>query len=259
MEARDAVEVAAGVGVAGDRYAAGAGFWRDARVSRDLTLIEGEVADEVGLVPGEARRNLTTRGVALNDLVGRLVWVGDVLIRGTCLCEPCLHLEEVTRKTLLRALVHRGGLRSDVLLGGTIRVGDPVEPVDEQQGVGVLVVRGGRVLLGRRLSEHGHGTWSCPGGKPADGESAIECAVRELREETGLAAPGGRVVAETLDGFPESRLVYRTRFVVVDADGEPEAHEPDKTEEWSWFAWDDLPEPLFRPVASFVASGVGQR
>jgi 8-oxo-dGTP diphosphatase len=256
MEARSAVEVEAGVGVAGDRYAAGAGFWQDGRVSRDLTLIEAEVAEEVGLAPGEARRNVTTRGVALNDLVGALVWVGAVLARGAGLCEPCKHLEEVTGKPLLRPLVHRGGLRADVVVGGTIRGGDPVEPVEERQGVGVLVARGGRVLLGRRLGAHGHGTWSCPGGKPDDGESPVECALRELREETGLAASGGRVVAETLDGFPESRLVYRTRFVAVDVDGEPRAREPDKTDEWSWFAWDDLPEPLFRPVASLVASGL---
>jgi 8-oxo-dGTP diphosphatase len=256
MERRERIDVEAGVGVPGDRYAAGAGFWQDARVSRDLTLIEAEAVQEVGLVPGEARRTVTTRGVALNGLVGRTFWIGDVLARGTGLCEPCRHLEELTGKPLLRPLVHRGGLRADVVVSGAIAVGDVLEPVEEQQGVGVLVVRGRRVLLGRRLGAHGHGTWSFPGGKPLAGESTVACGLRELREETGLDAPSARPVAETLDGFPESRLVFRTRFVVVeDAAGEPRACEPDKTAAWGWFEWPQLPQPLFRPVASLLAKG----
>ena len=109
MEARSLVDIVAGAGVRGDRYAGGIGFWRDDRVSRDLTLVEAEVVDELELVPGETRRNVTTRGVALNGLVGRTFWIGDVLARGSSLCEPCRHLEEVTVKRLLRALVHRGG------------------------------------------------------------------------------------------------------------------------------------------------------
>src|SRR5919204_6460520 len=119
----------AGVGLLGDRYAAGAGYWRDARVSRDLTLVEAETIDELGaagveLSPGELRRNVTTRGVRLNDLAGKLFWLGGVLCRGTELCEPCRHLEELTGKPLLRPLVHRGGLRAKLLGSGTITVGD---------------------------------------------------------------------------------------------------------------------------------------
>jgi MOSC domain-containing protein YiiM len=127
-------EAVAGAGLRGDRYADGAGYWRDARVSRDLTLVEGEVADEVG-VPGELRRNVTTRDVRLNDLVGRTFWVGDVLCRGTELCEPCRHLEELTGKRLLRDLVHRGGLRARILSGGVLRVEDPIEMAEELDGV----------------------------------------------------------------------------------------------------------------------------
>lgn len=210
----------------------------------------------LGLAHGETRRNITTRGVDLNTLVGHTFWIGDVLARGTGLCEPCRHLEEVTGKRLLRPLVHRGGLRADLLSSGTIGVADAIECVDQQEGVGVLAVRGARVLAGRRLSPHGRGTWSIPGGKPVHGESPVGCAVRELQEETGLRASGGRVVAETLDGFPESRLVFRTRFVLVDtADGEPQPCEPEKTAEWRWFDWPALPRPLFRPVRSLVRSG----
>jgi ADP-ribose pyrophosphatase YjhB (NUDIX family) len=245
----------AGVGLAGDRYSTGAGYWRDSRVSRDLTLVEAEVLEELVLEPGETRRNVTTRGVRLDELVGETFWLGDVLCRGTGLCEPCRHLEEVTGKQLLRPLLHRGGLRADLLTGGTLRVGDAVEPVAQQDGVGVLVVQDGKVLLGRRLVAHGYGTWSLPGGKPEPGESPEQCALRELREETGLQGSGPRVVAETVDGFAASRWVFRTRFVEVDAAGEPQAREPGKTRAWSWFDWSRLPRPLFQPLASLLAAG----
>jgi 8-oxo-dGTP pyrophosphatase MutT (NUDIX family) len=251
----------AGTGLVGDRYARGAGYWRDARVSRDLTLVEAEVVDEllgagIAVAPGELRRNVTTRGIRLNDLIGRLFWLGDVLCRGTSLCEPCRHLAELAGKPLLRPLVRRGGLRADLLSSGTLRPGDTVEPVEEQAGVGVLVVRGRRVLLGRRRAAHGRGTWALPGGKPRAGESAAACALRELREETGLRGSRTRIVAETLDGFPDSRLVFRTHFVrVEDARGEPVLREPDNAEGWSWHGWKELPQPLFSPVASLVAWG----
>jgi ADP-ribose pyrophosphatase YjhB (NUDIX family) len=255
MEARARVDVAAGVGVRGDRYSRGAGFWRDDRVSRDLTLVEAEVVEELGLRAGETRRNVTTRGIELNGLVGRTFWIGDVLARGTSLCNPCRHLEEVTGRRLLRALVHHGGLRADALTSGRIAVGDSVVAVEEQSGVGAVVVRGGRVLLGRRLSAHGRGTWSFPGGRPEAGETPVATAIRELREETGLVARGGHVVAETLDGFPGSRLLFRTRVVVLDdVRGEPRPREPDTTAAWRWCDWRRLPQPLFRPVASFVAA-----
>jgi ADP-ribose pyrophosphatase YjhB (NUDIX family) len=261
MEAQKRVVVDRRAGVVGDRYATRSGYWRNDRVSRDLTLVEAEVLDELSagglrLAPGETRRNLTTRGVALNDLVGETFWIGRVLARGTGLCEPCGHLEDVTGQGLLRPLVHRGGLRADVLTGGLVRVGDAIEPADELQGVGVIVVRNRRVLLGRRLSRHGRDTWSFPGGKAHGAESALECATRELREETGLVARAGRVVAESVDGFPESRLAFRTRFVLVeDAAGEPRAREPEKNGAWNWFSSDALPEPLFRPVASLISDG----
>jgi ADP-ribose pyrophosphatase YjhB (NUDIX family) len=251
-----------GVGLAGDRYAVAAGFWRDDKVSRDLTLIESEAIEDiertsgVTLAPGEARRNLTTRGVELNPLLGRTFWVGDALCRGTHLCEPCRHLEELTGKHLLRSMVHRGGLRARLLSSALIRVGDAVTAVEEEDGVGVLVLRGSKVLLGRRLSAHGYGTWSFPGGKPQPGEPAQVCALRELREETGIEAANPRPIGLTVDGFSDSRAVFRTTFVRVDAaPGEPVAREPGKTARWEWFDWRALPRPLFLPIESLVARG----
>ena len=126
------VEATAGVGLAGDRNARREGTWRDDRSSRDLTLIEAEsveyLAREHGiqLAPGETRRNITTRGIRLNDLVGKEFWVGEVVARGTKLSEPCAYLQDLVGKPILAPLVHRGGLRADVLTSGRISVGDAI-------------------------------------------------------------------------------------------------------------------------------------
>jgi 8-oxo-dGTP diphosphatase len=125
----------------------------------------------------------------------------------------------------------------------------------ELGGVGVLVLRDGKVLLGRRLSLHGRGTWAPPGGKVEPGETDVEAARRELLEETGLSGAVPRVVAETLDAFPGGET-WRTRWVSMEwVSGEPEVLEPDELDGWGWYSWDRLPGPLFLPMASLVASG----
>ena len=83
----------------------------------------------VQMEPSETRRNIATRGVSLNNLVGRELRVGGATLRGIELCEPCSHMTRLAGKNALRGLVHRGGLRADIVRGGTIRVGDRVEPV----------------------------------------------------------------------------------------------------------------------------------
>lgn len=114
-----------GRGLEGDRYAAGTGTWSDypVRTGIDLTLIEAEVLEAVGLTGAAARRNLVTQGVRLNELVGQRFRVGAVECYGHRLCEPCAHLEQLTG-TSPRALLHRGGLRADILSDGEIAVGD---------------------------------------------------------------------------------------------------------------------------------------
>jgi hypothetical protein len=121
----------AGRGLLGDRYADGTGtFSPSGGRGRDLTLVAAEVLEDVGLDPVEARRNLIVRGVDLEALRGRRFRIGAVECLGQRRCEPCAHLERLTRPGVLRALAHRGGLRADVLRGGDLRVGDPVEALD---------------------------------------------------------------------------------------------------------------------------------
>jgi MOSC domain-containing protein YiiM len=259
MRRVDAVTAIRGVGLDGDRYANGRGHYTDARVSRGLTLIEAEALEaierECGLAfePGETRRNVTSRGVSLDDLIGQLFWIGGVLCEGTAPCPPCKYLADLTGKPLLKPLARRGGLRADVVAGGVIRVGDPITVATARVGVGVVVSHGNAVLLARRRSSHGAGTWSTPGGPPREDETIEECALRELHEETGLVGAQPRLLGETVNHFPESGLIYRTTFVgVAVASGVPRTCEPEKHEVWGWYARDALPAPLFGPVASFV-------
>jgi len=116
------VTAVAGCGLEGDRT-----FRADGqRPGGALTLIEAEVLEDVGLTGPESRRQVVVRGVRLNDLVGRAFRVGEVECVGVELCEPCLHLQSLTRPGIIDDLVHRGGLNADIVAGGTISVGDEV-------------------------------------------------------------------------------------------------------------------------------------
>jgi MOSC domain-containing protein YiiM len=119
-----------GVGLEGDRYALRQGTFFKPEPDYELTLIEAEAIEalkrdyNVELPPGEARRNLVTRGIALNHLVGRDFQIGAVKAHGIRLCEPCDHLQRLTGRQLIKGLRHRGGLRAQILTAGPIRVGD---------------------------------------------------------------------------------------------------------------------------------------
>ena len=126
----------AGRGLAGDRYHAGTGTWSNypVQTGTDLTLIEAEVLEAAGLPGPDARRNLVTRGIRLNELVGQEFMVGDVRLRGVELCEPCLGLGRALASARLPAanvvkwLSHRAGLRADVLSSGVIARGAKITP-----------------------------------------------------------------------------------------------------------------------------------
>ena len=115
-------EAIAGKGIEGDRYF----FAEGARPGLALTLIEGDVVREAGLAPGSTHRQLTVTGTGLNDLVGKKFRVGAIECYGVMLCEPCLHLQELTRPGIIKELVHRAGINADIVVGGEIRVGDAV-------------------------------------------------------------------------------------------------------------------------------------
>jgi MOSC domain-containing protein YiiM len=118
----EAVRAVAGHGLEGDRKFRANG----AKPGQALTLIEAEVLEDVGLTGAESRRQVVVRGVRLNDLVGRRFAVGAVECVGVELCEPCLHLQSLTRPGIIEELAHRGGLNADILNDGTIAVGDAV-------------------------------------------------------------------------------------------------------------------------------------
>ena len=116
------VRAVAGRGLEGDRYF----FANGAGSGEALTLIEAEALEDVGLTGAQSRRQVVVRGGGLNDLVGKRFRVGDVECEGVELCEPCTHLQRLTRPGIIKDLIHRGGLRADILSGGTISVGDKV-------------------------------------------------------------------------------------------------------------------------------------
>jgi hypothetical protein len=126
----ESVQAIAGRGLDGDRYGSERGTFSGPGRGYQLTLVEAEALDELGLPWERARRNVVTRGVTLNPLAGRRFRIGEVECIGRRLAEPCAHLEKVSGPGLLRPLVHRAGLRADITRGGTIRLGDTVEPID---------------------------------------------------------------------------------------------------------------------------------
>jgi len=131
----DEVLAVPGKGLEGDYYFSGRTSKRY-DPGRELTLIEKEALTaienerNISLNPGESRRNIITENVPLNHLVGKEFRVGEVTLKGIRLCEPCLHLSELTKKDVIPALVHRGGLRAQIITRGNIRAGDPVYTID---------------------------------------------------------------------------------------------------------------------------------
>jgi len=121
----DSVRAVAGKGLEGDRHFHAEG----AKPGQALTLVEAEEVATVGLPPGATRRQITVRGVKLNDLVGKRFRVGGVECYGVELCEPCAHLEAMTRPGIVKDLVHRAGINADILTDGTISVGDEITPL----------------------------------------------------------------------------------------------------------------------------------
>lgn len=118
----ESVSAVAGKGLVGDRH-----FTDHAEPGNALTLIEAEVLEDVSLTGAQSRRQVVVRGVRLNDLIGKRFMVGDVECLGVEICEPCRHLQSLTRPGIIKDMIHRGGLNADILTGGTISVGDKIK------------------------------------------------------------------------------------------------------------------------------------
>jgi MOSC domain-containing protein YiiM len=138
MQSVTTVTAVAGRGLEGDRYFKQTGTYSNNPGSgREVTLIESEAIAalareyDIQLPPGLARRNIVTRAVALNHLVGKTFIIGAVVLRGMCLCEPCLHMEKLAAKGAAHGLIHRGGLRAEIVKGGEIRVGERIFASEE--------------------------------------------------------------------------------------------------------------------------------
>jgi MOSC domain-containing protein YiiM len=132
----DNVRAVEGKGLEGDRYFLQQGtFTKPDIPALEVTLIEIEAIEalarekDLTLNPGQARRNLVTQDVPLNHLVGKDFQIGEVVLRGLALCEPCSHLQSLTAEAILDGLRHRGGLRAQVLKGGVLRTGDSIRAV----------------------------------------------------------------------------------------------------------------------------------
>ncbi|WP_458094501.1 MOSC domain-containing protein [Roseomonas sp. WA12] len=135
MQAQQAIELVAGEGIVGDRYRIGTetGFYSEKpEDGRQITLFEAEVLETIlrdykmEILPEEHRRNVTTTGVPLNQLVGKRFRLGECLVEATRLSIPCRHIEEILGKPVFDPMVHRSGLNCRILEGGTLRVGDTV-------------------------------------------------------------------------------------------------------------------------------------
>lgn len=136
MQTLDTAELIPGVGIAGDRYATGKGHYSPVPApDRQITLIEVETLEALArdydlvLSAAECRRNVCTRGVPLNHLVGREFYLGDALLYGARLNVPCKYLEKVTGKKVFEALKHRSGLNCEIRRGARVKIGDRLQPV----------------------------------------------------------------------------------------------------------------------------------
>ncbi len=123
-------------------------------------------------------------------------------------------------------------------------------------GVGVIVIKDNRVLLGKRKASHGEGSWCFPGGHLEFNEEIEDCARREVMEETGIQIKNPRMGTFTNDFFRKEGKHYVTLYVISEHNsGEPKIMEPEKCERWEWFEWNKLPKPLFIPVQNLLRQG----
>lgn len=121
-------------------------------------------------------------------------------------------------------------------------------------GVGILVIKKGKILLGKRKGAHGSGFYSPPGGNLEFKETVEECTIRELNEETGLTPLSIQLGPWTQDVIDDQKHYISLFAIITEFEGEPQLVEPHKCEGWNWYSWDELPMPIFLPLASLIKS-----
>ena len=120
-------------------------------------------------------------------------------------------------------------------------------------GIGVFIIKDGKILFGKRKNAHGDGTWSLSGGHLEFNESWEDCAMRETLEEAGIKIKNIRFATATNDIYPTEGKHYITIFMLSDYDsGEVKIMEPDRFDEWGWFDWNAPPAPLFLPLQNLL-------
>ena len=128
-----------------------------------------------------------------------------------------------------------------------------MENIYPKVGVGVIVIKDGKVLLGKRKNVHGAGSWQFPGGHLEFNESLEDCTRREVFEEVGLKIKNIHQGSFTNDVFTNEKKHYITLFALSEFDsGELVNKEPEKAESWGWYEWDNLPRPLFSPIENLI-------
>jgi len=120
-----------------------------------------------------------------------------------------------------------------------------------KMGVGIILIKDGKILMGRRKSSHGEGRWAPPGGHLEFGETIEACVIRELAEETGVT-PLSQKQGPWTNDLMEARHYVTLWVFVHQFEGTPELLEPHKCEGWEWFGWNNLPKPLFLSIENLV-------
>lgn len=203
--------------------------------------------------------SLEVQHASQEDLLEELADCAELI--HTIAAENQITLESLEEERLRKHDIAGGFTQKLLLIGQNNTVDHEQNNIDRPKvGVGVIVLRENKVLLGKRLNSHGSHTWNFPGGHLEYQEEIFNCATREVKEETGLNITNLELGPYTNDIFLKDNKHYITLFVIAHAStGEPQVMEPEKCVSWQWFTWDHLPKPLFLPITNLLKQNYDPR